>query len=331
ASIDFGDQQAYETVSSINSRRQEIVGRLAGHDPEMALKFLRATRFSEGDGPAFGASFERNLELSLSRAVAAQDPDRALQIARESLSKGLSYEIVGLLQELSQKDKSAAESLYESVINRIKDENFASIESANIALNLVSSFQPPQANEQLYRELLNSLIKYALSLNLSDPAAAQMAQNLHSNFSSLSASIEKYLPARAPAIKDWLRGLTRTLDPQSQMYSELNDIAQKGSVEDLLALALKFPPEMRNQVYQQAAWKAMNDGDLDRARQIANDNIPDAMQRRQLLNQFDNQRIWKAINANGISEARALLSKTLAVDQRVQLLMQMANMLMGKD
>src|SRR5262249_18199497 len=136
ASIDFGDQQAYETVSSINSRRQEIVGRLAGHDPEMALKFLRATRFSEGDGPAFGASFERNLELSLSRAVAAQDPDRALQIARESLSKGLSYEIFGLLQELSQKDKSAAESLYESVINRIKDENFASIESANIALNL---------------------------------------------------------------------------------------------------------------------------------------------------------------------------------------------------
>ncbi len=331
ASIDFGDQQAYETVSSINSRRQEIVGRLARHDPELALKFLRATRFPD-EGQSVAAAWERNLELSLSRTVAAKDPDRALQIARESLSKGLSYEIVGLLMELSQKDKAAAESLYQSVINTIKDGNLAgNNESANIALNLVSSFQPPQANERLYRELLNSMIKYALSLNLSDPATVQMAQNFRSNFSSLNESIEKYLPDQAPAIKDWLRGLTRTLDPQSQMYAELNDINQKGSVEDLLALASKYPAEMRNQVYQQAAWKAMNDGDIGRARQIAEDYVSDAVQRRQLLNQFESQLIWKSINANDLSEARALLSKTLPVDQRIELLTRIASMLMAKD
>ncbi|HZE68367.1 MAG TPA: hypothetical protein VE135_02430 [Pyrinomonadaceae bacterium] len=331
ASVDLSDQRAYELISPINSQRQEVINRMALHDPDMALAFLRATRFP-ADAPMYSSNWERNLELSLSRAIAAKDPERALKIARESLSKGLTYELISLLAELERKNKPAAQSLYESVINRIKDEDLSrNQEAANIAINLLTSFQPPLANEDLFRDLLETVIKSALSMTPADPLTQQTAQNYFGSLFSSMQLVEKYAPARARAVRDWSQAITRTLDPHNQMYSELNQTVQNGSVDDVLALAPKFPSEMRNQVYQQAAWKASSDGDIARARQIAADYISDPVQRRQFLEQINNQQTWTAINDNKLAEARALLAKSSSVELRVQVLCRIAATLMAKD
>ncbi|HEY6118585.1 MAG TPA: hypothetical protein VIV66_01440 [Pyrinomonadaceae bacterium] len=332
SSVDLGDQQASENYSTINNQRQEVVGRIARHDPDLALEFLRATRFPAGEVPSYGANWERNLELSLSRAIAAKDPERALKLARESLAKGLSYDFVSLLMELEQKNKPAAQSLYESLVSRIQSEDLArNQEAANIATNLINSFQPPKANEDEFRDLLETVIKAALSLTPNDPQTQQVAQNyLGSLFSSMQL-VEKYAPARVRAVKDWSQSITRTMDPNNQLYSELNQTAQEGTIDDILALATRFPEEMRNQVYQQAAWKASNNGDVDRARQLISDHITDPYQRRQMLQQLDNQLTWKAINENKLVEARSLLSRTTSPEQRFQLLMQIASQLTSKN
>lgn len=332
ASIDMNDDQIYNFYSQINSQRQEIVGRMARHDPDLAIEFLRATRLPAGSVPAYGISWERNLEVVLSRAIAEKDPERAVKLARESLAKGFSYEFVSLLTELEQKNKAAAQSLYESVVNRIQTEDLTrNQEMTNIAINLITSFQPPRANEDLFRDLLETVIKSALSLTPNDLQTQQVAQNyLGSLFSSMQL-IEKYAPTRVRAVKDWSQSVTRTMDPNSQLYSELNQTAQGGSVDDILALAPKFPEEMRNQVYQQAAWKASNDGDAARAREIISDHVSDPYQRRQMLQQIENQLTWKAINDDKIGEARSLLSRSRSAEQRVQLLIQIASRLMSKD
>jgi hypothetical protein len=115
------------------------------------------------------------------------------------------------------------------------------------------------------------------------------------------------------------------------MQNELQLAYQNGTIDDLIALATKHPAEMRNQIYQQAAWKATNVGDTARANQIAMELISDEAQRRQLLEQVRNQKIWQALNENRIDEAKALLDDSIGVEQKVYILMQLASMLSGKD
>jgi hypothetical protein len=331
ASVDYTDSQLYNIFPFINQQRQEVVTRMARRDPELALNFLRATRFPI-EAQAISQMNERNLELYLSRMISARDPDRALQIARDSVSRGLSYELVGLLTELQRKNPAAAQSLYETVINRIKSEDLArNQELSNIACNLLTSFVPPQANELMYRDLLDTIVKTALSLSPTDPISANQVQNMQGNLRAALPMVEKYLPQRAQAFKQWSQRVSRTMDPSSQMYSDVNEAVNNGTVDDVLALAAKYPPEMRSHVYQQAAWKASNAGDNARARQIVNEFVSDPMQRRQILEQLDNQAIWRTLNENKLEEARSMLGKSISLDQRIQILQRMAGMLLAKD
>lgn len=328
--IDPSDNQSYNNYSWLFNQRQEIVGRMAQRDPEMALSFVRATRFPSSES-AFNFSMERNLEVFLARAIAGKDPERALRLARQSLSRGLSHELGSVLNELQQKSLPAAQSFYESVVKRIKEEDLVgNHEAANIACNLLNWFSPPKANENTYRELLETIVKAALSTGRNDSLSLQQAQTFHGNFSSLMKQVEKYAPTRAEALRLWSQSIEQTLHPTNRMHDELHEVSQNGTVDDLLALSVKYPAEMRSQIHQQAAWKAANSGDANRARQIATELISDPVQKRQVLEQLESQAIWKAINENRIAEARALLNNSTAVEQRIQVLIQLASMLSGK-
>ena len=331
ASVDYTDPQSYNTLPFVNQQRQEVMTRIARRDPELALSFLRSTRFPV-ETRGINQVNERNLELYLSRMIAGRDPDRALQIARDSVSRGLSYELLGVLSDLQRKNPQAAQNLYEVVIDRIKSEDLArNQETATIACNLLNSFVPPQANELMYRDLLDTVVKAALSLSPADPMSANQVQNLQGTLRAAVPMVEKYLPGRIEAFKQWTQRGSITADAGSQLYSEVNEVVQSGTIDDVLALAPKYPPEMRQHVYQQAAWKASNSGDYARARQIANEFISDPVQRRQLLEQLDNQAIWRTLNENKLEEARAMLNKALSVEQRVQILGRIASMLVAKN
>jgi hypothetical protein len=330
ANIDLTDPQLYSTLSSINQLRQDVAGRIARCDPELALTFLRSTRIETG--VPYNNSYERSVELYLSRVIAAKNPELAAKVARESLKQGLSYDYISLLLDLQRKNSSLTESLYADIVDRIKEEDLArSTEAINVACNLVNSFQPPAANEATFRDLLETMVKAALSLSPVDPVTASQARTIQQNFQNSISLVEKYLPGRAPAMKQWSQRIMRTQDPGTIMYSEINEISQKGTVDDVLALAQKYPAENRFSIYQQAAWKASSQGDDARARQIINDFITDPVQRKQMTDQIDNSILGKAVNENKVAEARALLTKSMSIEQRFQALLQIANQLSSKD
>jgi hypothetical protein len=264
--------------------------------------------------------------------IVARDPERALQIARESLERGLSFDVITLLSDLQRKSPSSAQTFYQSVVERLKGEDLAqNADVANIACNLINSFGPPQANEVTYRELLDTVLKAALSMPASDPASLNRIQNFQQSLRPALPMIQKYLPAKAEAFNQWSQRVSPNLDPSARMWNEINETVQRGTIEDVLALAEKYPAEMRTQVYQQAAWKASNSGDDARARQIANEFVSDPVQRKQILAQLDNQVLWRTLNENKIEEARSLLTKPMSDDQRVQILERMATMMIAKE
>lgn len=330
ADLDYSDHQVYQELADINQQRQELVTRLAAHDPEMALTFLRQTRIQAGDARAT-ATNESNLELHLATLMAAKDPARAFQIARASLVHGLSWNMSALLNRLQQKDPKSAQTLYTEMVARIKESDLGrNQELVYIAWSLMSSFPPPQANEDTYRDLITVLVNAALANTPGNQFNLNLAQNLHHQINAAMPQIEKFAPARVADLRQWSQGTERFLDPNTRMHRELSHLSQNGSVEDVLALVSKYPAEYQSQIYQNAAWKAFSAGDHYRARQIVNDYVSDPIQRGHMLEQFDNQLLYSAANENKIAETQRLLSKVKTVDRKVQILTEMARRLADK-
>jgi hypothetical protein len=324
--IDFGEPDAYQQLMLVSQQRSDMVTRLAAHDLDAALSLLRATRLGAASDTRakWYSDMETNLELQLAGMVAKQNPARSLELARASLPRGVSYGLIGLLNQLEQKDPKSAQTLYKEMVEQIKSEDMErDYNLAEAAWNLLW-FQPPKANEDTYRDLIGTLISATLTITPTDQSSINVAQNVYSQLQSLMPQIEKYAPSRISALRQWSQNAERTFDPSLRMFQELNKLTQEGTVDDILALAPRYSAELQMQIYSQAAWKAVATGDINRARQIITDLISDPVQRRQMLAQIDNQSLEKAISEEKIADVRELLSHTKQVEQRVQVLVRLS-------
>lgn len=327
ATLDQESQFRGNSITLIHQQRREIMERMAQRDPEMALAFLRATRVG-AISDSFGdqQATETELELALAGLIVANDPAQALRLARAALQqKRVTHGIIQLISQVDAKDRSSAQALHQEVLDRLKTEDLLrNFEAANAAWNLLSSYQPPQAKEETYRELLELLTATVLSIKPGNNAGNNLAQNHFYYTQALIQQLEKYTPGRAAAIRQWRQNTQRTLEPHAQWNQELNDVAQNGTADQVLALTNKLPPEFQQQIYERAAWKALTDGDVNRARQIITEFIKDPAHRHNLLEQIENQSVWNHVSQNKIAEARRMLGRVKNLEQRVQMIMSMA-------
>ena len=331
AEIDLSDHHGYNALSRLHQQRHLIVERIARHDPELALSFVRNTQRDFAADRRFTNENERNLELHLATLIVSRDPGMALRLAREHLRKGVFSNHVSLLTQIKEKDPTATQGFFRDLVDRFAGEDLAeNAEAFNAGWNLLTSFQPPQAHEQTYRRLLNLTSSRILAINPDDTSRLQLAQNLYHQVRWALPNIERIDSNRGSALRDWSRAVERTLDPNTRMYNEVAELSVKGSIEDLLALPSRYPPEVHTHIYQQAAWKALQNHEFERARQIAKDLIADPFQRQQLLNQIEQQMLWNAANQGDIGNARAAWGRTKSLDQRVQLMLQFAGNLLSK-
>ena len=332
SNLDPADQNSINTLNMMQQQRREIIERICRRDPELALAFLRATRPpQELQSRSGDHASENNLELFLVAQLAQKEPELALTLARTNLKNGVTYALVSVLQNIASKSPESARALHAEMVERLKTQDLTtSYEPSNAAWGLMTGFTPPQASEEAYRSLVEFLANCVLSVKPDLRGGNFLVQNFSGQVPGQMSIFEKYVPARVGALRQWAQQVSRTMDPGSKMYQELNTLSQNGLVEDILALANKFP-EQRFQIYQQAAQKAMNSGDVTRARQIITEFVTDTMQQRQMLEQLDNQWFWTTVNQNRIAEARLLLQRITNPEQRFQLLIAMASNLINRN
>jgi hypothetical protein len=333
--LDYSDPEVYNEMTRISGLRGDLILRLAVHDADMAIDVLNRTHFQGDNRSRYGANWTANnesyLEMSLANAIVANNSEAALKLARASLSRGVSGDIISFLPKLYQKDTKAAQSLYQDVVSRIKDDNVSRNGAlANNAWGLLNSFQPPQADEDTFRDLLTTMLGYLLSMSRQTQQDINAAQGLNRQIERIMPLIEKYAPARAVELRDWSRGVDKTVDPNARMYQEMMRLTEKGTVDELLALASKYPPEFQSLIYQNAAWKATGSGDTARGKEIA-DKISDPVQRRQVIDQLDNLAARNAQGDNKIVEARRLAEKTTNINRKIDILLQSAMSLVATD
>src|SRR5437870_7922558 len=302
----------YNSQWVIFQSRYQTISMVARHDPQLALELLQASHPPASADPASDTQVrnqERQLEQNIAMQAAANDPKKALQIAEESLAKGFSYSLIGLLQQLQQKDPDAATQFAGEIIGKLKNENLATNhEAQSIALQLFQLTIRQQSSAGSQGGQAASNPRWLDDSSLHDLAAvlANAAIGNPPNFvqqiQSLIPEIEKRVPELTAQLEKRLAD-ARKISLDTNPWMKYQELMRTGTAEAILEAASAAPPEMRGNLYYSAAMKISQSGDTDRARQIINDNLSGPI-RDQYLAQIDQQAISVDIQKGRIEEAR---------------------------
>lgn len=308
--------------------RSNIITRIAKHDPELALEFLRSTRPALYTKiPDYMKDMDRAVELQLAGQVAAKNPQLSLKLGRQSLAKGLSNELLPALIQIRQRDKDAAMSFYSEIVDKLKGANLTQEgEALNFALSLVRLFPPPAADEQPFRELVGVLLGSAFANGCANAEAESSQGYFCSQIGSIFPLMEKYYPSRAAGLRRW------AVDEQSADYSDFRMMAEsfeQETLDEVLAQALKYP-QMHDRIYWIAMRKAIASGDLQKARQIVTDTQNEE-QRTYMLKELESEENWQSITAEKLTEVQHYVNGMPSGYQRVLYLLAVAGKIGGNN
>ncbi|HKR14800.1 MAG TPA: hypothetical protein VJT15_22230 [Pyrinomonadaceae bacterium] len=315
----FGQQE------SATQLRHELVLTAARYDPALAYELFERTRQQKARAPDGRASDDETyLEQLLLTRVMATDPDFAQRKAEAMLDRGeFSVTIVSVLEKLQEKNKPSAAQLTEKILDRLKpDALLASYGATSLALGMLraeprSSEQPSAAYRQLLETVVNTALKPVTSLT---PNQLDNARDLLLNLRALQPQIDQHLPARAQAVRQKISEQSDSNKPRNGL-DQLTYLTQQGTSNNLLTAAASVPSEARAPLYQQAAVKALDEGNADRARQIANDHL-DANMRGVVFKRIAAEQQLRNGKAAQLEELRQILEGSSKSD-RVSLLLQL--------
>ncbi len=335
------DSQRNTTVYQL---RMEMVQMLAGLDPRMALNFLQSTRAANAQD-----STERQLEYTLTAQVANSDASMALALARKSLKDGLSFQLTGIYNALSQNNPDAADELAQDIVSKLRSEDLtANRQTWYFAMNFLGQVAPQnsghssgrhgtsspggptsnastgnteggggQANPEIAKQLTDIIVGAALSPN--------MPQDLLRGLQPYSDTLDEFAPGKAAQLQRQLSQVQQGADPQVRSWEEFNKVNSHGSVDESLAVISQASPDLRSGMYQQVAWKAATLGDYLRARQIVLDDIADPLQRNQMLREITKQAAFQAAGHDNFDLARELMEGFRPAEEHATVLAQLGH------
>lgn len=282
------DSDREHTFDIFLKLRDDTAERIAQHDPELALSLLQKTE-PVSDKPLRPevVQKEQSMKLRLARRVATRNPEVAVKLARQSLESQVSSDILTLLIRVGSKDKQQARALHRDIVDKLRDTDITSYYPEwDFTQNLLRYFTPPTADDVTYREAVNLVINRALAEGCSRPKPADSSE--HKSFciyvGGLLPYIEKYSPSQAGRLKQWMPEQQPGGFPDiTQAYTELNDLSENGTVDEILALRSKYP-QLENEIYRRAIGKAEWLGELERAEKLASEHFSESSTVRRSIN-----------------------------------------------
>lgn len=235
------------------------------------------TRISDLNGMSLQlARTELNLEQTLMRLAAEQNPERAVKLLQDTIRKGLSFETLALLKRLYVIEPEIAASLAAEVLDKLQSASFTP-DSANPSAVwlafaiLTDSLRIPNPklkeirfDETTLRSLAGKLINQAMSPD-------RNARYNSGMFPQLIKIAEKYSPLSVAALKKVEKvnmppGVNVWQDTDARRLANM-------TAPQLIAEAKKLPVESRTPIYQSAANKMSQSGDYSGALVLLNVNF----------------------------------------------------------
>jgi hypothetical protein len=158
------------------------------------------------------------------------------------------------------------------------------------------------------------------------PDDAQTQQNnartLLMQMQTMLPMVDQYLPDRAQAVRQKLTELGMNNNMMASM-SQMANAMQQNTSDSLLTAARVAPPQMQPRLYQQAAQKAVDEGNTDRAVQIATDHL-DESSRNSIMQAVDFKRAAINPTPERLSEIRQKLAALPSDSDRVKFLIELS-------
>ena len=140
---------------------------------------------------------------------------------------------------------------------------------------------------------------------------------------TLLPQIDQYLPERASAVRQKLTDLGMGNNPNANFGNQMRTAMQQGTSDSLAAAASTAPPQIQPRLYQQAAQKAIDEGNPDRALQIANDHL-DESGRNSIMQAVDFKRMATTVSPEKLNEIKQKLAALPSDSDRVKYLIDLS-------
>src|SRR6266404_7535362 len=161
----------------------------------------------------------------------------------------------------------------------------------------------------------------------SPPDDTQVRQNnarmLLFGLSTMLPQIDQYLPERAQALRQKLTELGMGNNAVVNYGNQMRTAMQQGTSDSLEAAAKVAPPQIQSRLYEQAAQKAVDEGNTDRALQIANDHL-DESGRNSIMQAVDFKRIATTASPEKLNDIKLKLAALPSDSDRVKYLLELA-------
>ncbi len=314
--------------NSEDNLEQALLGRIASLDPKLAAQ--NAEQMMDK------GQFPNTLPTVLSQLY-KQDADAADKLADKTVKKIQAQnilsktEIAPLVQGLLRAGPRPA------------------VSGKNETANVPAGSWPAVLGQSAYVDLLSTVVDAALKatpptinnqqrggggpgngrgnvIGAQPLTDAQIEQNnARRLLAGLQASlpmVDQYLPTKAALVRQKLTemGLTNSTMNIAQTFSGLQANA---TTDSLLQAAATAPQQIQPRLYQQAAYKALEEGDTDRARQIANDHLT-TNARDTVMQRIDFREMAKKADGARIDEIRQSVSRLQTDNEKLDLLIQIA-------
>jgi len=311
--------------------RMDTVNRILRHDPELAYQFLTATALNPDSKLSERArEGEQAIEMQLARQVAAANPDLALQLARKVLSRGLSDELRKIYRQLNRKHKEQATALYKDIVQKLGEADLTKDwNSRYFAMNFASSITPPDIDEASYNELINLFAKTAAAHGCNKKMSDEDERaEACSNLAPLIVIIAKANPSRARQFDAW-KVESEEYYSQSSPYSELEEAATEGTVDDVLALTAKYP-QIEDDIRWRAFRKARYDNDLEAAQKIASGSR-DSEWKKRMVAEMESVQAQSSFDKEKLEEIQKHLGELKGTMPKVMFLVSTASQIGAND
>jgi len=303
------DEKERSTFMVFSKLRVDTVERIAKHDAESALALLKATEpVLDKPLPEGLVRNEREIGLRLAKQVAAKNPDLTLKLARKSLERDLTPDVIFLVLELNRKHKDQALSLYKDIVSKVSETDISTDwDMRYFVETLTRTIRPPAIDASAFRELATVITTKALGYGCANKMSEEDDRSAFCYWiSSVVPNLEK-LDARAGRLKRWETEQDEVEDSSLWVY-EFNQATQTGEPDDLLSLATKYP-DHAEQIFQSVTYWFVNTGEFERARKMVNDNIRDDEKRQDMLLKIDLAKKAATFDEQKLAEVQARLNE----------------------
>jgi hypothetical protein len=318
---------------SQTSLEQSLVAAIAANDPKTALKNAQGW-LDKGEYPASLSKVLSQLQTKDAESATKLSDQLVKKLQPEELlakqdAVRLSLSLLRPGPRAEQKSGGGSQPVAANPNQLLAESAFRDVMAATITAALRATPQPQnmaaRGGQGGFRGRPNTPGQGAAAAPQSEADIQQSnARMLLMGLQSLQPQIDQYLPERSLALRQKLTQMGMDRDPRGA-FGQMANLMQQGTSDSLMTAAASAPQGMQNRLYQQAATKALDEGNPDRARDIANQHL-DGTARTNMLHAVD---LKQAVNStpNKMDEIRKTLNRAQTDDERLTLLLQFAGSL----